>query len=234
MRVEELKFTDYYQKYLIIEADNLTDYLKESIDVKEEDCFALCSCYCAKDGLLEFNVLAIGPSWKDCKKGLRKNHMLGVFTIDQVFDLEAKIVEPTYSMMKKNAPWIEKMDEDWDEDILKTRKDPRLDHLRDIFYPDLVFAGIIINRTIMEYGMRITGVKGPFLVGVLEEEPTSDIGLHFGDSIWALPYAYDESPRLFALFAGDDLSQDEIEIRDRIVQEMSKMGISFTGLDLKS
>lgn len=234
MRLGEIRLNDYYHQYITIEADDLTDLLKDEISVKEEDCFALCSSYCGRDGLLEFNVLSIGDSWENCTKGLRLNKMLGIFTIDQVFDCEARLVEPNARMIKKNAPFLEMVDDGWDEDILSTRLDSRLDDLRDPFYPDVVMTGIILENQIMEYMMRITGVKGPFLVGKLEEEPNEDIGLHYDDSIFALAYVTGQECRLFALFAGENLSEDEIAVRDRIIQEMDKIGIRFNGVSLKN
>ena len=51
MLVEELKFTEYYHQFITIEVDELTELLKDNIKVEEEDCYALCSSYCNKDGL---------------------------------------------------------------------------------------------------------------------------------------------------------------------------------------
>ena len=72
MLLREYKFTDYYHQFVTIEVDELTDSLKDNIKVTNEDCYALCSSYCGRDGLLEFNVLAIGPSWEKCTKGYYK------------------------------------------------------------------------------------------------------------------------------------------------------------------
>lgn len=234
MLLQEYKFTDYYHQFVTLEVDELTDLLKDNIKVNDDDCYALCSSYCGRDGLLEFNVLAIGPSWEKCTKGLRLNKMLGIFTIDQVLNVEARIAEPSVRMIEKNTKFIKEMDEGWSDEILETRLDERLDDIRDIFYPDVVYTGIIINNYIMEYPMRITGIKGPFLVGCLDEEPDDKTGLHFDDPIYALPYLQEDTCRLFALFAGDNLSDDEIKIRDKIIDEMNKYGISFNGISIRS
>ena len=41
MKVSELQFREYYHRYMILEADVLTDKLKDTIPVKEEDCYVL-------------------------------------------------------------------------------------------------------------------------------------------------------------------------------------------------
>lgn len=234
MKVEDYRLTDYYHQYMTIEADDLTDLLKDQIEIHEDDCFALCSSYCARDGLLEFNVLSVGSSWENCTRGLEKEEMLGIFSIDQVIGREARIAESSLEMREKNEPWLERRDYGTDEDLLRTRLDPRLDGLRDIYYPDIVLTGIVVNHAVHEYDMRITGVKGPFLTGTIEEEPEEDIGIHFDDPIWALPYLNNGECRLFALFAGENLTEDQIAARDRIIREMDKAGISFSGISIRS
>ncbi len=234
MKVEEYRFTDYYHQYMTIEADDLTDLLKDQIEIHDDDCFALCSSYCARDGLLEFNVLSVGSSWENCTRGLDDEKMLGIFSIDQVIGREARIAESSLEMRQKNEPWLERRDYGIDEDLLKTRLDPRLDGLRDVYYPDIVLTGIVADHVVHEYDMRITGVKGPFLTGTIEEEPEEDIGIHFDDPVWALPYLNNGECRLFALFAGENLSEDQKAARDRIIHEMGKAGISFSGFSIRS
>lgn len=234
MKVGEYSLTEYYHQFITIEADDLTEELKDHIEIHDDDCFALCSSYCARDGFLEFNVLSVGPSWEDCTRGLDDPHMLGVFSMDQVMDREARIAETSFEMRKKNDPWLEKRDAGTDEDLLVTRLDPRLDGLRDPFYPDIVLTGIVADHMISEYDMRITGIRGPFLTGTLEEEPEDSIGIHLDDPIWALPYLNGSECRLFALFAGTDLSEDQIAARERIIREMDRVGISFSGISIRS
>ncbi len=234
MKVGEYRFTDYYHQFMTIEADDLTEELKDQIEIHDDDCFALCSSYCARDGLLEFNVLSVGSSWENCTKGLERPEMLGVFSIDQVFDKTARIVEPSYEMIQKNTPWMERRDAGTDDDLLMTRLDPRLDGLRDPYYPDIVLTGIVVDQTVNEYDMRITGIKGPFLTGTIEVEPDEDLGIHLDDPIWALPYLIGNECRLFALFAGSNLSEDQVRARDRIIHEMDKAGISFNGFTIRS
>lgn len=234
MRLEEYRLTEYYHQYITIEADVLTDLLKDTYDVHEDDCYALCSSYCASDGLLEFNVLSIGPDWSTCTRGLEQKEMLGYFTIDEVFDKEARIVEPDIQMIAKNIPFLEETDKDHDEDFLKTRLDPRLDLLRDVAFPDIVLCGILVDQTIQEFEVRITGVNGPFLVVAMEEEPVIDVGVHMDEPLWALPYVYEGTCHLYAMYAGDNLSKAEITERDRLINEMNRYGVTFNGIKLLS
>lgn len=234
MKLEEMYFTDWYHQFITIEADDLTEQLKDEIKVNEDDCYALCCSYCNQDGLVCFNVLAIGNTWETCTRGLRYKRMLGTFTIDQVADKEARVCEPDYQMAKKNAEFILMMDEDVDEDILETRKDPRLDEVRDIYYPDLVMTGLIQDASITDYLMRITGVDGPFLKGVLVQEPEKEIGVHEGDPVYALLYEANGMTRLFGIFAGSNLDEDAIEAKDKIIQETSKLGLDYYGFSMKS
>jgi hypothetical protein len=234
MRLEEYRFTEYYHQYITIEADVLTDQLSDKIDVHEDDCYALCSCYCAADGYLEFNVLSIGPTWETCTRGLDQKEMLGTFTVDQVYQQEARIAEPDFEMIAKNVPFLEMVDQDTDEDLLTTRLDPRLDQLRDPAFPDIVLAGFTVGQTIEEYEMRITGVRGPFLIGTMEEEPPEETGAHLDDPVWAVPYIYEGECHLFILYAGENLTKDQMEQRDTIIQEMNRYGITFNGIALRN
>ena len=234
MRIADYAFTEYYHQYITIEADDLTDNLKDAVNVTERDCYALCSSYCAQDGGLMFNVLSIGSSWEKCTKGLRKKAMLGSFMMEDVFEKEARLVDPDLRMIEKNEPFLEKMDAMFEDDLLKTRLDPRLDPLRDPVYPDYVLAGIVSDNTLMEYDMCITGVKGPFLTGTLEQEPETDIGIHQDCPLFALPYVYEGNCRLFVLFAGEELSEYEQTVMDRIITETDKAGLNFSGLSIKS
>ena len=234
MKLSEYRFTEYYHQFITIEADVLTDQLSEKIEVHEDDCFALCCSYCAPDGLVEFNVLSIGPSWETCTRGLDQKEMLGTFTIDQVFDLEVRIAEPSFEMVDKNEPFLKEKESKYDEDFLKTRLDQRLDVLRDPFYPDIVLAGILADGMIQEYEVRITGVSGPFLLASMEEEPETDIGIHLDDPVWALPCIYEDEYHLYAMFAGEHLSKDEEEFRDTIIREITRYGFSFNGFTLRN
>lgn len=233
MELKEIGFSQYYRNYLTIEADELTDRCKDIVKVTEKDCYALCSCYVGNDdGLCYFNILAIGPTWECCTKGLRRKECLGTFAIDEVYECEARIVDPSEDMIKKNGTFFATIPEE-DDDLLHIRLDARLDSLRDAFYPDIVLTGVLVDQMITEYEMQITGEDGPFLKGILAEEP-EDISIHMDDPMWALPYVAGSEMRLFALFAGQHLSEEEIAIKKALIDEMNKIGLSFSGLTLKN
>ena len=233
MIVAEYNFTDYYHKYVTIEADELTANLNHVIKVNDKDCYALCSSYIDKDGYVRFNVLSIGESWEHCTRGLNNKKMLGEFGIDEVFYKEMRIAETDYTMVEKNQAFIEKHDKSIDEDILKSREDQRLDPLRDSYYPDVVYVGMIYDLNISEYAMKITGIKGPFLVGDLLEEPQNEMGIHEGEPVYALPY-FNDGLRLFALFGGKKLDKEQRKVMNQLIQEMNEIGIDFNGISLKN
>jgi hypothetical protein len=234
MRLAEMLFTDWYHKYVTIEVDDLTELLKDSIAIHDDDCYALCSSYCNNEGFTLFNVLSVGNSWDNCTRGLRSKKMLGTFSIDMVLTSEAKIVEPTNAMKYKNEDFLKMMDEDCDEDVLRSRLDPRLDLLRDPFYPDVGMTGIAQDGGLAEYAMHITGVKGLFLTGTIAEQPPAETGIEEGDMVYALLYLNGSEYRLFALFAGDHLNEDEQDVMNQIMKETAKLGIDFNGISMKS
>ena len=156
MKLDSYKFTDYYHKYIVFEADDLTDYMKERIKVTEKDCYMLCSCFVDQEnGLLSFNVLSIGASFDKCTKGLKRKSMLAIFGADFVMDLECRIIEPTLEMIQKNKAFIENAEKDEDEDLMATRFDNRIDDVRDLYYPDIVSVGILEAPSIVELDMKI-------------------------------------------------------------------------------
>ena len=159
--------------------------------------------------------------------------MLGFYTMEQVCNREVRVVNETVQMVKKNASWIEKT-ETKDEDLRRLRKDERLDALRDPFYPDTVLAGVMHGSIIHEITVRLTGIHGPFVVGEVDEEPSQEIGLHFTDKVWAIPYYTDDEAHLIILFGGETLSEEESEVLEKIVNETGKLGIDFSGISMKS
>ena len=208
MKLDSYKFTDYYQKYIVFEADDLTDYMKERIKVTEKDCYMLCSCFVDQEnGLLSFNVLSIGASFDKCTKGLKRKSMLAIFGADFVMDLECRIIEPTLEMIQKNKAFIENAEKDEDEDLMATRFDNRIDDVRDLYYPDIVSVGILEAPSIVELDMKIKRFHGPFLEGNLLDVPEDMKKVHTDDLVRALPY-YMDSSRLVAVFVGEKLSKE--------------------------
>lgn len=234
MMLQDIAFTQYYHGYVTIEGDELTSELNGLIKVTDRDCYMLCSSYVGKEGMLHFNVLSIGSTWENCTRGLHYKKMLGDFDISRVAGCEAGIVDPDEDMIHKNEPFLEQMDADTDEGILKAREDERLNGLRDLWYPDDVLVGIVTKTRITEYYMEVTGIQGPFLTGKLLEEPGIDKNIHNGDPVWSLPYMAEDGCRLYALYAGSHLNQEQKDKIRQIVEECDAQGISFSGLSLRS
>lgn len=230
----EFCFSDFYHQYMTIEADALTEVCREHIDVNDDDCYALCSAFVGMDGMMMFRILSIGPSWDECTRGLELPEVLGTFAADEVSECEARIVEPDYLMIEKNKPYLMADEEHCNDELEETRMDSRLDDLRDPYFPDRVAVGIITNKVLYEYAMYITGIRGPFLTGLLDEEPDSDIGVHIDDQIYALPYMGNDEFRLFALFAGSEMNEVQQAAIDKIVAETEKIGIGFEGVSIKN
>lgn len=149
------------------------------------------------------------------------------------FQCEARIVDPSEEMIQKNEAFIRADEDKTDDDLIAVRSDPRLDSLRDVFYPDIVLTGVLVDRTITEYEMKITGVEGPFLKGTLAENP-GYLTIQMDDPMWALPYVVNGECRLFALFAGSQLSDEEKESMRTIINEMEEWGLRFTGVSIKN
>ena len=93
MKIREYLFHAYYHQFLTIEADELTDKLKNRIAIHEDDCYAICTAYCAEDGAVHFAVLSVGPSWDYCTRGLEKDEIYGIFTMEEVAECEARLLD---------------------------------------------------------------------------------------------------------------------------------------------
>jgi hypothetical protein len=219
MILAEYGFTNYYHKYIIFEADDLTELLKDKIKVSDKDCYMLCSCYIDQKGLLSFNVLSIGSSYEKCTKGLKKTEMLAIFGADYVMELECKIINPTYEMIQKNKYFIELMEQNEDEDLMLTRFDDRLNDVRDLYFPDVVTVGFIEMPSIVELEVKITRFNGPFLEGKVIGVPDDIKDIHEDDLVRALPY-YFEYSRLISVFTGNKLSKEA----QKQYKKMMKLG----------
>ncbi len=223
MLIKDMCFSEYYGGYLVIEADELTALLDPAFGIHDDDCYALCSCYVETDGMVKFNVLSLGNSWDGPMRGLDDKNMLGFYTMQQVEDKEARLLDPDDEMIEKNQPFFDATEENVDDDILKTRHDGRLDDLRDYDYPDKVLAGLFNGRYIREFPLEIKGVRGPFLSGKIEGEP-----------MLALPYIYDKQVHLLAIPVGAQLSEEERQEIDRMIKEMESHGLTFNGFSMRS
>lgn len=231
MKVREYLFHAYYHQFLTIEADELTDKLKSRISIHEDDCYAICTAYCAADGSVNFAVLSVGPSWDYCTRGLEQDEIYGVFTMEEVAECEARLLDYEESIARKGNAFLKKQENDVEEDVLFLRTDERLDNLRDLVYPDIVYVGVIEGSEIVEYDMILTAIDGPFVKGHLIDK-TADHEEY--DTVMALPYEYAGGIRLLALFVGESFSQQEESVLEKIREVSSRYGITFSGVSIRS
>lgn len=231
MRVEDYHFNDFYHGYITIEADALTEKLKDKINITEEDCYALCSSYCDSNGDIMFNVLSVGPTWEKCTKGIDLEECLGIFSFVEVCKCEARIAIESDEMLRKNGLFLEQVENDVDEDLMALRCDQRLDDIRAYDNADHILVGVLLDDTIEEVEAEIISEEGPFVMASL----WNDIGDYkAGDKIYALPYVYDEGIRLLALFIGDTLTPDEEKTKEKIFEISNTYGLTFSGISIRS
>ena len=126
MKIRDYLFHAYYHQFLTIEADELTDKLKNRIAIHEDDCYAICTAYCAEDGAVHFAVLSVGPSWDDCTRGLEKDEIYGIFAMEEVAECEARLLDYDEAIARKGNAFLEKQENDVEEDVLFLRTDERL------------------------------------------------------------------------------------------------------------
>lgn len=226
MMLSELSFREYYHRYVVLEADALTELLKANICISEHDCFVLCSGYIGKNGILSFNVLAVGEDWDSCTKGLENPAMLGTYAPEQVGNLTAKKCSPCRAAREKNEKWIRRYEELTDHKLLETRAENRIDELRNVYYPDIVKAGIMTMKGIREYDMRIRNFNGPFLEGILIED-TPLKNYRKGDLMRTLPYKAGSGCRLLVVFSGELSAKDEQSL-DNLIRQGNAKGFGFS------
>lgn len=226
MKVIEYRFTDYYHQYITIEADTLTDSLKENIEIQDDDCYALCSCWCKEDGTIMFNVLSIGASWEKCSKGLSDPKILGNWTMEEVQDFEARLAEPIPLMMNKNIPYIDSVEPEEDEDMYTLRSDARLDDIRNPYNADIVMASFVSEQGLEDYEVHLTGLDGLFVLGYVMDSEEHD-------SVKAI-LCGEEEFKLVVLAIGEDLSIAEEELVKKIKEMSDMFHLTYTGIQLRS
>lgn len=92
MKLKDRDFREYYHQFLVLEADALTERLKDSISVTESDCFILVTSAVNAEGYLRFGILSIGSSWDSCRKGIRRKQILAETAPEVLRDMECRTV----------------------------------------------------------------------------------------------------------------------------------------------
>ena len=234
MRVKELAFHEYYHKYLILEADMLTEKLKDAVSVKEDDCFALVTAYVHVSGELRFPVLSLGNAYDHCTKGLRRRTVLGEYTYDEVSELPCRIITPDLRVRAKGEAFLAAAECDLSEDLKLTRYDVRLDGIRTDGYPDLLRFGILTNRGIHVSRMNISGYEGLLITGTLAAEPEAEIGIHAGDRVWTMPFFVGEQYRLLMVLAGNELTDEQLAALNEIKEKGNVTGLGLAALTVRN
>lgn len=234
MQITDYRFTDYYQQYLTFEADDLTEKCKDSIEVNMDDCFALCSCWVNEDGELMFNVLAIGPDWKTCTKGLDKPEMLAQFTLDDVRNCTARIAVADFDMIRKNSVFIKNAEKETDDELMRLRLDGRFDDIRDYQYPDIVEIMHVNDGELVTCGMRMKEVKGPFVIGEITDLPDEETDINYGELTYTLPCIGPNGFGLIRVCGDDSMDAEEADALQDLIKELSDNEFDFEGIHIKS
>ena len=167
---------------------------------------------------------------------IRPQEMQGVkhHLIDVLDPGEPCSVAAFQAMVAKNKPWQEAAEMGTDEDVLITRREPRLDPMRDISYPDVLTTGVLHTNGIYEVQMRASRFNGPFLEGRLWQEPVQRIGIHKDDLLRALPYQAEDGFHLLSIFTGDHLSRADQKAYQELIKEGEAVGFGFSRMMTRS
>lgn len=164
---ENIKLQDYLEKYLVFEVDFLTDDVKNKVDVDLEDCYMLCYSFCDAHGRIEFMVLSIGDSVDNCVKGLSLPGPLKSYSYDEIMRFPFEEIAPTCEMVEKCEKLLNLKDPLMASDKLrKIRSIDVLDEFRDVNYPDIVKANVLVEDRMLEARVRLKTIdKYGMLVG---------------------------------------------------------------------
>lgn len=224
MRLNERYFNEYYERYIVLELDDLTEMCKAYVDVTQDDCYGLCAPKIHDDGIMYFEILAIGSTFDTCTKGLELDEILGEVQYEDVMECESWVV-PTQQR------YLEKLDVTLlttTEDQQELRLDARLDHLRDLQYPDTVYVHTLHAHD-ERIPMELKRVHGPFLIVAMPYQDET-LGIDQGEELYVLPFDLDGEMELMALFAKKQLTKESQEVIESLVLETDKIGFDFFGL----
>ncbi len=185
MKLYDVQFTDIYHNYQLIEADFLTDLCKEKVAVSEDDCLMLTTTIVDEQGYLQFEVLSIGPSFKECTKGLELKESLARIDSYTIENYSFEFVSPPLAALAKSSFIFGQ--ENCPQKLLDVRKMTELNQLRDIHQPDLFPVHFFENEKHYNYFVRGKEYDKNILTATVAEEPIEAIGLHQSDSVEVIP-----------------------------------------------
>ncbi len=228
MLFTDMNYRDYFHKFLVFEVDNLTDDLKDVLDINEDDCFILCSNYVDDSGLLMFAVLSVGNSVDNCKKGLDLDNALGIYSGFDLALFDAEVIEPDFRMISK-AYGISKIYEHTNDELDEIRNETSLDFVRNPFFPDNLLIRYNTESFDNDFDIKITKIGDYIIEGVVEDNDLGDLN---GGIVKAIPYSNMGERRLITVVANENITDEEMKILDDFLIELSKGIQSMSPKDL--
>lgn len=214
----DMNYRDYFHRYLVFEVDNLTDELKDKVDINEDDCFILCTNYVDNDGHLMFAVLGVGNSIDNCYKGLELDEELKVYSSFDLAYYDATLVNPNFRMIVKGNQIIEKY-ESSNEELDEIRNETSLDFVRNPFFPDNLIVKYNSGTIENDFDIKITKIGDYIIEGVVEASELNELN---GGIVKAISYSNMGERRLITVVANDDISDEDMKILDDFLIELSK------------
>ncbi len=210
MKYTELKYRDYYHKYIVFEVDNLTDEVKDMVSVSQEDSFMLCYSYVDNAGELMFAVLSIGKSYDDCTKGLELEEELDIYSGMLMSIFDCKVIKPNMKMISK-AYNISKKLENISNELKEILEEDSLDFVRNPYFP----GNLLVQQNLNNFNIKITKIGDYIIDGVIED------GINDG-IVRAVPYSSNGERRLITIVADKSVSEFEINMIEKFLIELSK------------
>ncbi len=214
----DMNYRDYFHKYLVFEVDNLTDELKDIVDVNDDDCFMLCSNYVNNEGQLMFAVLGVGNSLDNCNKGLDIDDELKVYSSFDLAYYDATIINPNFRMMVKGNMVIDKY-ENTSIEQEEIRNETSLDFVRNPFFPDNLIVKYNTEDLNNDFDIKVTKIGDYIIEGVVEASELNELN---GGIVKAISYSNMGERRLITVVANDDISDEDMKILDDFLIELSK------------
>ena len=194
-----ISLNEYLERYLVFEADFLTDDVKNVVDVTNDDCYMLVYGYCGDKGRFKFMVLAIGNSIDNCTKGLDNPLPLIQYDVKDLLPYAYVEVDPSAKAKAKCEKYLSLKDPLSLDDTLRiARRMPMFDGFRNVDYPDVIKAELIDNKNAKEVLVRISDTKD---FGVINGHIIDSLCGPDGREVKLFPSLFDEEPCIIAMYS---------------------------------
>ncbi|NLC97261.1 MAG: hypothetical protein GX675_06815 [Erysipelotrichaceae bacterium] len=218
MLYTDMYYRDYFHKFLVFEVDNLTDDLKEVVDVTNEDCFMLTFNYVDNFGQLMFGVLSIGDRVDNCVKGLDIENPLAIYSGFDLSFFDASVIQPNFKMLTKGYNILEQY-EYTNDDLDEIRSETSLDFVRNPFFPDNLLVQYANGSLENDFDIKVTKIGDYIIEGIVEADELNDLN---GGLVKAIPYSNMGERRLITVVANEDISDEDMKMLDDFLIELSK------------